>query len=197
MPARKAQVKRATKETDIVLTLNVDGSGQFSGDTGVGFLNHMLELLAKHAIFDLKIEAKGDRHVDDHHTVEDVGICLGQALKQALGERQGIRRFGDATVPMEDALAQVAVDLGGRTGVVFNVKFPSEKVGSFDTALVREFMQAFASNAAMNLHVNVPYGANAHHVAEAIFKGMARALDNAARFDPRRTGVPSTKGVIC
>lgn len=197
MPPRKAQVKRTTKETDIVLMLTVDGSGKFSGGTRVGFLNHMLELLAKHGLFDLKIEAKGDRHVDDHHTVEDVGICLGQALKQALGDKKGIRRFGDATVPMEDALAQVAVDLGGRAGVVFNVKFPSEKVGSFDTALVREFILAFASNAAMNLHVNVPYGANAHHVAEAIFKGMARALDNAARRDPRRTGVPSTKGIIC
>ena len=197
MPPRKAQVKRTTKETDIVLTLTVDGAGKFSGDTGVGFLNHMLELLAKHALFDLAIEAKGDRLVDDHHTVEDVGICLGQALKQALGDKEGIRRFGDATVPMEDALAQVAVDLGGRAGVVFNVKFPSEKVGAFDTALVREFMQAFASNAAINLHVNVPYGANAHHVAEAIFKGMARALDNAARLDPRRTDVPSTKGIIC
>lgn len=197
MSPRKAQVKRTTKETDIVLTLTVDGSGKFSGDTGVGFLNHMLELLTKHGLFDLKIEAKGDRHVDDHHTVEDVGICLGQALKQALGDKKGIRRFGDATVPMEDALAQVAVDLGGRAGVVFNAKFPSEKVGSFDTALVREFILAFASNAAMNLHVNVPYGANAHHVAEAIFKGMARALDNAARLDPRRTGVPSTKGIIC
>ncbi len=197
MPPRKAQVKRATKETDIVLTMTVDGSGQFSGDTGVGFLNHMLELFAKHGLFDLKIEAKGDRHVDDHHTVEDVGICLGQALRQALADKEGIRRFGDATIPMEDALAQVAVDLGGRAGVVFNVKFPSEKVGTFDTALVREFMQAFASNAAMNLHINVPYGANAHHVAEAIFKGMARALDNAARLDPRRTGVPSTKGTIC
>ena len=197
MPPRKAQVKRTTKETDIVLTLTVDGAGKFSGDTGVGFLNHMLELLAKHALFDLTIEAKGDRLVDDHHTVEDVGICLGQALKQALGDKEGIRRFGDATVPMEDALAQVAVDLGGRAGVVFNVKFPSEKVGAFDTALVREFMQAFASNAAINLHVNVPYGTNAHHVAEAIFKGMARALDNAARLDPRRTDVPSTKGIIC
>jgi imidazoleglycerol-phosphate dehydratase len=197
MSLRKAQVQRTTKETNIALTLALEGSGKFSGDTGVGFLNHMLELLARHGLFDLQVEAKGDRRVDDHHTVEDVGICLGQALKQALGDKEGIRRFGDAAVPMEDALAQVAVDIGGRPGLAFNVAFPSEKVGSFDTALVREFLQAFASNAAINLHIHVPCGANAHHVAEAIFKALARALDDATRLDPRRTGVPSTKGIIC
>ena len=196
MPARKAEMKRTTKETDIRVSLALDGSGRFSGDTGVGFLNHMLDLLARHGQLDIGIVAKGDRRVDDHHTVEDVGICLGQAVARALGEKKGIRRFGDAAVPMEDALAQVALDLGGRGGLVFNVTFPSEKVGSFDTALVREFLQAFAANAEMNLHVNAPYGVNAHHVAEAIFKATAKALDEAARLDPRRTDVPSTKGVL-
>ena len=197
MAHRVAQVTRKTKETSIALSLDVDGSGAFAGETGVGFLNHMLELFARHGLFDAKIEAKGDREVDDHHTVEDVGICLGQALKKALGDKAGIRRFGDACVPMEDALAQIAVDVGGRGGLVFNAVFPAEKVGSFDTALVREFMQAFAANAGINLHINVPYGTNAHHVAEAIFKGLARALDDATRHDPRRSDIPSTKGMIC
>ena len=196
MPARTAEVHRKTRETDIALSLALDGTGAFSGATGVGFLDHMLELLARHGLFDIAVRAEGDRQVDDHHTVEDVGICLGQALRQALGEKRGIRRYGDAAIPMDDALAQVAVDLGGRVGLVFNVRFPNEKVGAFDTALVKEFMQALASNAAMDLHVNVPYGENAHHIAEAVFKALARALDEATALDPRRTDVPSTKGVI-
>lgn len=196
MPPRKAKAARRTRETDVAVSLNLDGSGAFKGDSSVGFLDHMLELLARHGLFDIELTAKGDRRVDDHHTVEDIGICLGKALKESLGERKGIRRFGDASVPMEDALAQVAVDLGGRGGLVFKAVFPNEKVGSFDTALVREFMHALAAHAGMNLHVNVPYGENAHHIAEAIYKGLARALDEATALDPRRTDVPSTKGVI-
>jgi imidazoleglycerol-phosphate dehydratase len=196
MSARQAQLKRTTKETDISLSLTLDGAGSFVGDTGVGFLNHMLELFARHGLFDLNVQARGDRQVDDHHTVEDVGIVLGQALKQALGKKEGIRRFGHSAVPMEDALAQVTIDLGGRGALVFNARFPSEKIGEFDTALVQEFMQAFCMNGAFNLHISVPYGVNAHHISEAIFKAMARALEEAVRMDPRRSGVPSTKGMI-
>jgi len=196
MGSRSAKVERKTKETDIALSLMIEGAGTFSGGSGVGFLDHMLDLLARHGLFDIALKAGGDRQVDDHHTVEDVGICLGQALLKALGDKRGLRRYGDAAVPMDEALAQVAVDLGGRAGLVFNAAFPDEKIGAFDTALVKEFMQALASNAAMTLHVNVPYGDNAHHVAEAIFKALARALDAATALDPRRTDVPSTKGVL-
>jgi len=156
----------------------------------------MLDLLARHGLFDLTVKASGDTHVDDHHTVEDVGICLGQALKQALGDRAGLRRFGDCAAPMEDALAQVALDLGGRGGLVFNVQFPGEKVGQFDTELIEEFLRALVMNAGMNLHVNVPYGRNSHHVAEAVIKALAKALDWATQADPRVHGVPSTKGVL-
>ena len=194
--ARIADVDRKTGETHIRLSLNLDGEGAWQGDTGVGFLNHMLELFARHGHFDLNVAASGDIQVDDHHTTEDVGICLGRAFDQALGDRAGIRRFGDFALPMEDALAQVAVDLGGRSHFVYNVQFPTEKVGSFDTALVEEFLGALVANARMNLHVNVPYGKNAHHIAEAIFKATARALDLAVARDPRTRGVPSTKGVV-
>lgn len=193
---RKAAEKRKTRETDIKVEFNIDGSGNFAGDTGVGFLNHMLELMTRHGMFDLKIEAKGDVDVDYHHTVEDVGICLGTAVKKALGDKKGIRRFGDAAVPMEDSLARVAIDLGGRAGLVFRAEFPSEKVGKFDTELVREFLQACSANAAMNIHVEVPWGDNAHHMAEAVFKALARAFDDATRVDERRSDVPSTKGII-
>jgi len=196
MASRKARVKRTTKETDITLSLDLDGAGTFTGATSVGFLDHMLDLLARHGLFDITIQASGDRHVDDHHIVEDVGICLGQALLKALGDKKGLRRYGDAAVPMDESLAQVAVDLGGRAGLVFHVTFPDEKVGAFDTALVKEFMQALAFNAAMTLHINVPYGDNAHHIAEAVFKALARALDAATALDPRRGDVPSTKGVL-
>ncbi len=196
MSARTATVERKTRETDVALTLNVDGEGVGRIGTGVGFFDHMLDLLARHGLFDLTVEARGDTQVDQHHTVEDVGICLGKAFKEALGDRKGIRRFGDAAVPMEDALAQVALDLGGRGTLAFRVKFPSEKTGEFDLQLIEEFLGAFASNAGMNLHVIVPYGKNSHHIAEAIFKGLAKALDWATQPDPRVKGVPSTKGVL-
>ncbi len=194
--ARKAEVKRKTKETRIELSLNLDGTGDGDISTNVGFLDHMLDLLARHALFDIRVKAEGDTHVDDHHTVEDVGICLGRAFKDALGDKKGLARFGDAAVPMDEALAGVAVDIGGRPELVFNVKFPTEKVGRYDSALTEEFLRAFVANAGINLHVNVPYGRNTHHISEAIFKGLARALDQASRVDLRRTGVPSTKGVI-
>jgi imidazoleglycerol-phosphate dehydratase len=193
---RTATVERKTKETQIALQLTLDGEGKSEVRTGVGFLDHMLDLLARHGLLDLTIKATGDTHVDAHHTVEDVGICLGQALKEALGDRKGIRRFGDCAVPMEDALAQVALDLGGRGALVFNVAFPSEKTGDFDVGLVEEFFRALAANAGMNLHVNVPYGRNSHHVAEAVFKAFARALEQAMQLDPRIKGVPSTKGIL-
>ena len=196
MGARKAEVRRKTKETDVTLTLALDGSGAGAIATGVGFLDHMLDLLARHGLMDLTVKAKGDTHVDAHHTVEDVGICLGQALREALGDRKGLRRFGDSAVPMEDSLAQVALDLGGRGALVFRAEFPSEKTGEFDVHLIEEFLRAFAANAGMNLHVNVPYGRNSHHVAEAIFKALAKALDQATQVDPRVKSVPSTKGVL-
>lgn len=196
MPARKADVRRKTGETEITLALNVDGQGERNIKTGVGFLDHMLDLLTRHGLFDLNVQATGDTHVDAHHTVEDVGICLGRALRDALGDRAGIRRFADRSVPMEDALAQVAVDLGGRGSLVYNVAFPTEKTGEFDVQLVEEFLNALTANAGMNLHVNVPYGRNSHHIAEAIFKALARALDDATQMDPRVKGVPSTKGVL-
>ena len=196
MSERKAEIQRQTKETEISVVLALDGDGRSDIATGVGFLDHMLDLLARHGLFDLSVQAAGDTHVDAHHTVEDVGICVGQALAEALGDRKGIRRFGDCTAPMEDSLAQVALDLGGRGGLVYRVEFPTEKTGEFDVQLVQEFLNAVAVNAGMNLHVTVPYGKNSHHIAEAIFKALAKALDRATRIDPRVTGVPSTKGVI-
>jgi len=196
MRSREAEVKRKTKETQIELSLSLDGQGKSKVSTGVGFLDHMLDLLSKHALFDLTVKAAGDTHVDDHHTVEDVGICLGQALKQALGDKKGITRFADASVPMQEALANIALDISGRPALVFNVAFPREKVGSFDVDLAQEFLEALTTNAGLNLHVNVPYGKNAHHVVEAIFKGLAKALDRAVRLDERSRDVPSTKGVL-
>jgi imidazoleglycerol-phosphate dehydratase len=193
---RTATIDRATRETQIHLELNLDGSGTGSWQTGVGFLDHMLELLARHGALDLKVEAKGDLHVDQHHTVEDVGICLGQAVKQALGDKAGIRRYGHFTLPMEETLCTTAIDLSGRYYLVFNAPFASPKIGDFDTELVEDFFQAFAANALCNLHVLVHYGRNSHHVAEAIFKSTARALRLAIESDPRLTGVPSTKGTL-
>jgi imidazoleglycerol-phosphate dehydratase len=194
--ARQASVQRKTKETQIRLTLTLDGSGASQVATGVGFLDHMLSLLAKHALFDLTIEAKGDVQVDYHHTVEDVGICFGQAFAQALGEKAGITRFASASVPMDEALASVAVDLSGRPYLVCRVKFPEEKIGDYDTSLTGEFLQALATHAGANLHVNVPYGDNSHHIAEAIFKALALALAAAVAPRPRVKGVPSTKGSL-
>ena len=196
MSTRQSEIERKTRETEIKLSVDLDGAGQAAISTGVGFLDHMLELLSKHASLDLTVDATGDLHVDDHHTVEDVGICLGQALAKALGDKEGIRRFGSASVPMQDSLANVALDLSGRFALVFSADFPSAKIGAFDAELIQEFMEAFASNAAMNLHVNAPYGTNSHHMAEAIFKALAKALRWAVDQDPRQAGVPSTKGTL-
>jgi imidazoleglycerol-phosphate dehydratase len=193
---RTAVIDRKTRETQIRLELNLDGGGSGSWQTGVGFLDHMLELFARHGALDLKVEAKGDLHVDQHHTVEDVGICLGQAVKQAVGDKAGIRRYGHFTLPMEETLCTTAIDLSGRYFLVFNAEFGSPKIGEFDTELVEDFFQAFAANALCNLHVLVHHGRNSHHVAEAIFKSAARALRMAVENDPRMPGVPSTKGTL-
>ena len=194
---RIATIERQTKETTIALELNLDGVGSAEAATGVGFLDHMLDHLAKHSLCDLKVSASGDLHVDDHHTVEDVAICLGQALRRALGEKKGVVRYGSASVPMDEALAEASLDISGRAMLVFNVRFSGGKIGSFDTQLVEEFLQALCREGGVNLHVNVPYGANDHHVAEAIFKAVAQALGRAKSIDPRRGDrVPSTKGSL-
>ncbi len=193
---RTARIHRKTAETDIELALNLDGTGAADIDTGVGFFDHMLTLLARHSAIDLSVKAKGDLHVDQHHTVEDVGICLGQALREALGDKAGIGRYGHFTLPMEESLATAAVDLGGRPFFVFEVEFPTPKIGEFDSELVYDFWQAVSANAPCNLHVILHYGRNSHHIAEAVFKAAARAFRSAAGVDPRQTGVPSTKGVL-
>jgi imidazoleglycerol-phosphate dehydratase len=194
--ARTALIQRKTAETEIELELNLDGSGQADVKTGVGFLDHMLELLAKHAAMDLRVAARGDLHVDQHHTVEDTGICLGQALKQALGDKAGIRRYGHFTLPMEETLVTVAIDLSGRYALAYNAPLPSPKIGAFDSELVEDFWQATAANCLCNLHVMLHYGRNSHHIAEAVFKAAARALRMAVELDSRMTGVPSTKGTL-
>jgi imidazoleglycerol-phosphate dehydratase len=197
MPPRKSTIERKTKETEITLSLDLDGSGQVSAATGIGFLDHMLDHLGKHSLCDLQVRAKGDLHVDDHHTCEDVAICLGEALQEALGDKAGIARYGAASVPMDEALANVSLDLSGRPAIVFLVKFTGDKIGTFDVQLVEEFLRRLANTAGMNLHVNVPYGANDHHIAEAIFKAVAQALRQAKAIDPQRKGqVPSTKGSL-
>ncbi len=195
--SRKADIKRKTKETDITLSLDLDGSGQVDVQTGVGFLDHMLDHLGKHSLCDLTVRAKGDLHVDDHHTAEDVAICLGEALEQALGNKAGICRYGSAKAPMDEALADVTLDLSGRAAVVWSVTFTGNKIGTFDTQLIEEFLRRLATVAKMNLHVVVPYGSNDHHIAEAIFKAFAQALRQAKAIDPARKGtVPSTKGTL-
>ena len=193
---RTARIERTTFETRIQMSLNLDGSGIADVQTGVGFLDHMLTLLAGHALFDLSVSATGDLQTDDHHTVEDVGICLGRCLLQAIGDRKGMQRYGHMTLPMDETLVTTAVDLGGRAAVVFNAEFPSQKIGTFDTELVQEFWTAVAGNALMNLHVLLHHGRNSHHISEAIFKSAARALRLATSLDPRRTGIPSTKGTL-
>jgi imidazoleglycerol-phosphate dehydratase len=193
---RSARIDRRTAETEISLELDLDGAGRAEVATGVGFFDHMLTLLAKHAAFDLSVRAQGDLHVDQHHTVEDVGICLGQALRQALGDKSGIRRYGHFTLPMEETLATVAIDLSGRYYLVFQAAFAAPKIGDFDSELVEDFWQAVAANALCNLHVLVHYGRNSHHVSEAIFKAAARALRMAVELDDRLPGVPSTKGTL-
>jgi len=194
--ARTAKIDRKTAETNIRLELDLDGAGKADVSTGVGFFDHMLTLFAKHSAMNLTVRAEGDLHVDQHHTVEDVGICLGQALKQAVGDKAGIRRYGHFTLPMEETLATVAVDLSGRYALVFRADIPAAKIGDFDSELVEDFWQSFAANALCNLHVLVHYGRNSHHIAEAIFKSAARALRMALEHDPRMTGVPSTKGTL-
>jgi imidazoleglycerol-phosphate dehydratase len=193
---RSATIRRQTSETNVELELDLDGAGAAQVATGVGFFDHMLNLLARHAAIDLVVRAQGDLHVDDHHTVEDVGICLGQAIRTALGDKSGIRRYGHFTLPMEETLVTTAIDLSGRYAFVFNVAFPTEKIGQFDSELVYDFWQAVAANALCNLHVVLHHGRNGHHVSEAVFKSAARALRMAVEYDPRTTGVPSTKGTL-
>jgi imidazoleglycerol-phosphate dehydratase len=194
--ARISHIQRKTAETEVDLELNLDGSGQSNIDTGVGFFDHMLTLLAKHGALDLTIKARGDLQVDQHHTVEDVGICFGQALKQALGDKAGIRRYGHFTLPMEETLVTTALDLSGRYFLVFKAVFPTAKIGEFDSELVEDFWQAAAANSLCNLHVVLHHGRNSHHISEAIFKATARALRMAVEKDPRMPGVPSSKGTL-
>ena len=193
---RTAEISRKTKETQIRLALDLDGTGRCAVRTGVGFFDHMMDLLARHSLCDLSIDAKGDLDVDAHHTVEDVGIVLGQAIEKSLGDKRGIYRYGWAIVPMDESLAHVAIDLSGRPAFVFNVKFPRGTIGDFPVELVEEFFKSVATNAKMNLHIAVPYGTNNHHISEAIFKAMAKALRQAVSHDPRNTDVPSTKGSL-
>ncbi|MGQ0446604.1 MAG: imidazoleglycerol-phosphate dehydratase HisB [Beijerinckiaceae bacterium] len=194
---RKGAVSRKTKETDIEASVDLDGVGQAKIATGIGFFDHMLEQLARHSLIDIEIRASGDLHIDQHHTVEDTGIALGQAVRRALGDRTGIARFADVLLPMDETLTRVAVDISGRPFLVFRAKFVQGKIGAFDSELVREFFQAFAANALMTVHVETLYGENAHHIAESSFKGLARALRAAVAIDPRQEGaVPSTKGSL-
>ncbi len=196
MSSRSAEILRKTRETEIHLQLNLDGTGRSEVKTGVGFLDHMLELFARHGLFDLTVTCKGDLHVDAHHTTEDIGICLGQAIDQALGTKAGIRRYGHMILPMDETLVTVAVDVGGRPYWVWNVPMPTARVGDFDTELAADFWQALATNGRMNLHVLLHHGRNSHHVIEAIFKASARALRTACETDGRELGVPSTKGTL-
>jgi imidazoleglycerol-phosphate dehydratase len=194
---RRAEIKRKTRETEIAVTVDLDGSGKAAVATGIGFFDHMLEQVARHGLIDLEIKAAGDLHIDQHHTAEDVGIALGQALKQALGDMKGIARYADVALPMDEALTRCAVDISGRPYLVWRVKFSRGKVGEFDTELVQEFFQALAQNAGITLHVENVYGRNNHHIAESCFKGLARALRTAVAIDPRNAGtVPSTKGTL-
>ena len=194
---RTASVSRRTAETDVSVSLALDGTGKAAIATGVGFLDHMLELFARHALFDIEVTVAGDLHVDQHHTTEDTGIAVGQALLKALGDKKGIARYADVHLPMDETLSRVALDISGRPFLVFRAAFPAEKIGAFDTELVREWFQAFAMNAGVTLHVEALYGDNSHHIAESCFKGLARALRKAVALDPREEGrVPSTKGAL-
>ena len=194
---RSATLTRKTAETAISVTVNLDGTGLYDNQTGVGFFDHMLDQLARHSLIDMTIGATGDLHIDDHHTVEDVGITLGQALTQALGDKRGIRRYGSCHLPMDDAQVRVALDLSGRPYVQFNLNFQTAKIGTFDTELVREFFQALATHGGITLHIDQLHGFNSHHIAEAAFKAVARALREAVEFDPRKAdAIPSTKGTL-
>lgn len=193
---RQAEVSRTTNETSLSVKLNLDGTGRHDNRTGVGFFDHMLDQLARHALIDLEIRAEGDLHIDDHHTVEDVGIALGRALQQALGDKSGIRRYGSCHLAMDEALVRAALDLSGRPFLVWKLPFPTPKIGTFDTELVREFFTAFAMNGGITLNVALLDGENSHHIAEAAFKAVAQALRAAVEPDPRATGIPSTKGTL-
>ena len=194
---RNASLSRKTRETDIQVEVTLDGSGTSEISTGVGFFDHMLDQIARHSLIDLKIQAKGDLHIDFHHTVEDVGIALGQAIRQALGDMKGVTRYADVHLPMDETLTRVAIDISGRAFLVFRTEFHTPKIGEFDTQLVREFFQAFAMNAGLTLHVETLYGINDHHISESCFKGLARALRIAVSIDERQSGrVPSTKGTL-
>ncbi|MHB8881579.1 MAG: imidazoleglycerol-phosphate dehydratase HisB [Thermodesulfovibrionales bacterium] len=194
---RRSKIERKTKETDIAVDLNLDGGGKYSVRTSVPFLDHMLSLMAKHGLFDLTIKAKGDIEIDDHHTVEDVGIALGKALKQALGDMKGISRYGQASVPMDETLASAILDISGRPYLVYKVEFSKKsKLKEFDPDLIEDFMHGFVAHAGITLHINVAYGRNTHHIIEAVFKALGRALRQAVQIDPRVKGVPSTKGKL-
>lgn len=194
---RRAQITRKTAETDITVSVNLDGSGSYDNRTGVGFFDHMLDQLARHALIDMHIQATGDLHIDDHHTVEDTGIAIGQALTRAMGDKKGIRRYGACLLPMDDALVRAALDLSGRPFLVWNVDLPTQKIGTFDTELVREFFQALSTHGGITLHVDCLHGVNSHHIAEAAFKAVARALRDALETDLRKAdAIPSTKGTL-
>ena len=195
-PTRQSSIERKTRETDIQLQLNLDGIGMWQGSTGVPFMDHMLNHLAVHALFDLRIACSGDTVIDDHHTVEDMGIVLGMTLKQAVGDKRGLERYGSQFVPMDEALVLVVLDFSGRGLLAYDLDLPGERVGTFETSLVREFLQALAANAGLTLHVKLLYGNNSHHIIEAVFKALGRALSQAVRIDARRLGVPSTKGEL-
>ncbi len=196
MTTRTSTIHRKTGETDIQLELNLEGFGQCNIDTGIGFFDHMLILLARHSLFDITIKAKGDLYVDDHHTVEDVGICFGKALVEAVGDKSGMTRYGSITLPMDETLVTSSLDLSGRPFLVYRLDFETEKIGTFDTQLVQEFWQAVANSGMMNLHLLLHHGSNSHHIAEASFKATARALRQAVTIDPRQQGVPSSKGAL-
>ncbi|MDP1808937.1 MAG: imidazoleglycerol-phosphate dehydratase HisB [Actinomycetota bacterium] len=194
--SRVGSIRRETKETQIELSLDIDGAGQSEISTGVPFFDHMLELFARHGLFDLTVKAVGDLQVDAHHTVEDIGICLGSALTEALGDKRGINRYGDCLMPMDETLAVAAIDISGRPGLVYEVDLPVEMIGQYDTSLTAEFLQAFVGKAGLTLHVRLMSGGNSHHIVEAVFKGMARALGEAVAINPRVRDVPSTKGTL-
>ncbi|EAP75664.1 imidazoleglycerol-phosphate dehydratase HisB [Roseovarius nubinhibens] len=194
---RRATITRKTAETDISVEINLDGTGRYDNETGVGFFDHMLDQLARHSLIDMTLRCTGDLHIDDHHTVEDVGIALGQALAEALGDKRGIRRYGACLLPMDDALVRTALDLSGRPFLVWNLDLPTQKIGTFDTELVREFFQALSTHGGITLHVDMLHGVNSHHIAEAAFKSVARALRDAVDTDPRKSdAIPSTKGAL-
>ena len=194
---RQTTISRSTAETNITVEINLDGTGTYDNQTGIGFFDHMLDQLARHSLIDMKISGEGDLHIDDHHTVEDVGITLGQALSKALGDKRGIRRYGACLLPMDDALVRTALDLSARPFLIWNVDLPTSKIGTFDTELVREFFQALSTHGGITLHVDMLHGFNSHHIAEAAFKSVARALREAVEVDPRKSGdIPSTKGAL-